>query len=822
MLCGLFSFSDNATGPDLPQKRAISLFENQIAFIRSKNFSYYYWFPKQGAGRKPTRHKSLGGECVMAKFTKLHLAAFTALSGALCSLAMPAYAQEEPQAAAEDNSGGLEEIIVTAERRDSTLQKTAQAISAVSSDSLERSGVVNAGGLAQLVPGVDVNQGGGFSQIRIRGVGGGVVNNFGEPGVAYNINGIYLAQPYAGNAAFHDLQRVEVVKGPQGTLYGRNATAGAINVIPNRPKLGEFDGELSGTLGNYNHTELQGVFNVPLGTTIAARLSASKLDHDGYFSNGQSDADVTSLRGQLLFEPSNSLSVLLYADYFKENGKGPGDTPLLPGTSFSAGGAILAGATGRYLNPSDPWQNLSTDFAYSSGLAAPNNLSRPYANPSINHEQLILSAEIKADLGFANLTVIPALVTTKVDDLLANYGYNSFVFTDAKQTSLEARLSSQAGGPLQWVLGAYLYDQNNNSTQSFFQFGRGYITLGTPTLDTKSFALFGQATYSLTDAFRITGGLRYTEEDKVVGGATTAPRPAILPCPGTFFPATGSGLSVTARCSIPNTGQLSFSSTNWKAGVEYDLAERSMLYANVSTGFRAGGFNPGAPPNAFPPEEMTAYEIGSKNEFMGGRLRLNVSGFYWDYAVEANPVFGPINPPGFFAFVVTPGSAHVYGVEVEAAAKLSDNDTLTFNTLYQQAKFDSYRTLSVFGAPPVIYDGASRPNSPTWAGNVGYEHVFDFASGATVTANVDMHFESKTVLALARPEPVGYSRDGFATGNVALTYRPENEKFSISAFVNNVADKFVPTSVFQSTSTGNVFQQSQPPRTYGVRASIKF
>ncbi|MEQ1537403.1 MAG: TonB-dependent receptor [Sphingorhabdus sp.] len=758
----------------------------------------------------------------MSPRISLKLAACTALVGALSVLATPAVAQEAAPAQAAEDDASLGEIVVTAERRDSTIQKTPQAISAVSSETLERGGVVNAGGLQQLVPGVDVNQGGGFSQVRIRGVGGGVVNNFGEPGVAYNIAGIYLAQPYAGNAAYHDLQRVEVLKGPQGTLYGRNSTAGAINIIPNRPKLGEFAGQLSATLGNYDHLEVQGVLNVPLGDKIAARVSVSKLDHDGYFSNGQSDADITSFRGQLLFEPSDGFSVLLYADYFKENGKGPGDTPLFPGTSFSTGGAISPGATGRYLNPNDPWQNLGADFAYSSGLAAPNDVSRPYANPSISHEQLILSAELKADLGFADLTVIPALVTTKVDDQLANYAYNSFVFTDAKQTSLEARLSSKPGGPLQWVLGAYLYDQNNNSTQSFFQRGRGYITLGTPTLDTNSFAVFGQATYSLTDDLRITGGVRYTEEKKVIAGATVAPGVPAFLCPN-YIVATGTGLSVTDRCSVTNVGNLKFNATNWKVGLEYDVSDTSLLYGSVSTGFRAGGFNPGAPPNTFPPEELTAYEIGSKNEFMGGKLRLNVSGFYWDYAVESSPVLGPINPVGL-AFIVIPASSHVYGVEMEAAAKLSRNDTLSVNMLYQHAEYDKYSTLAIpfIGLPAFVYDGMRRSHSPTWSGNVSYEHVFNLASGATVTANVDMHFESKTILALQQPEPIGYSRDGYATGNLSLTYSSPDDNYTIGAFVNNVTDKFVPTSVFQSTSTGNVFQQSQPPRTYGVRASVKF
>ena len=758
----------------------------------------------------------------MASRISMHLATCTALVGALGAMATPAFAQQAATTQTPQADSGLGEIIVTAERRSSSTQKTAQAITAVSSDALVHSGVVNASGLSNVVPGVQVNQGGGFSQIVIRGVGGGVVNNFGEPGVAYNIAGVYIAQPYGGNAAFYDIQRVEVLKGPQGTLYGRNSTAGAINIVPNRPEIGSLAGGITAQAGNYSDLEVQGFLNVPLGDQFAARVSGSAIKHDGYFSNGQSDANDRSLRGQLLYKPSSTFSINFIADYFKETGKGPGDTPIFPGTDFNGAGAIQPGGTGRYLNPSDPWQNLDGSWVHATGFAAPNATVAPYADPHINHEQLILSAELNADLGFANLTIIPGYVTTKVNDHLANYGYNSDVFTDAKQFTAEARLASTGSGPLKWVLGLYHFNQKNNSTQTFFQFGLGYITLGTPKLDSDSYAAFGQATYTLTTGLRLTGGVRYTTESKDINGATVAPGVPAFLCPN-FIPATGTGYGVSDRCSVANTGHLKFNSFNWKAGVEYDVGPRSLIYANASTGFRSGGFNPGSPPNTFDPEKLYAYEVGSKNEFMGGKLRVNVSAFYWDYKRESNPVFGPINPIGL-AFVVVPGSSHVYGAELESAVKLSPHDTFAVNGLIQQSNYVRYSTLAIpfIGVPAAVYDGMRRPLSPTLSGNASYEHTFELASGAEVAANANISFASTSILSLAQPSPVGFSQSGYALGNLSLTYSAPAKAWSVTAYVNNVTNHFVATSVLQSTTTGNVFQQALPPRTYGVRASVKF
>ncbi len=728
-------------------------------------------------------------------------------------------------AVAAPQDDGLAEIVVTAERRSSDLQKTALSLTALSADNLAKMGTVNALGLSQQVPGVEVASAGGFQQIHIRGVGGGVVNAYGEPGVGYNIAGVYIAQAYAGNAAYYDINRIEVLKGPQGTLYGRNSTAGAINIIPNQPDLSGMSAAATLQVGNYSDFETQAMLNLPLSDTVGGRLAISTVKHNGYFTNGKSDADSKSGRLQLLFKPNDKWSVLLHGDFFKEQGQGTGDTPLNPGAPVGVFGPILPGVTTRFINPSNPWQSISPTVVYPTGLFGSTLPVIPLQGPSsIDHKQTIVSADLEADLGFATLSVIPAYVSTKVNDHLYNYGYTSAVDISARQFTGEVRLASDNSSRLKWLAGLYYFDQSNDSSQTFFQEFLGFITLDTPHLTDKSYAPFGQVTFSVTDRLRLTAGLRYTKEKKSVDGNTITPGiPAFL-CPaGQYLPATGQGVGVTDRCAVPNSGDLDFNSTNYKAGLEFDVSDNSLLYANVSTGFKAGGFNPGSPPNTFPPEKLTAYEIGSKNRLADGKVTLNGSAFYWNYVNEANPGLGPINPIGF-AFIVVPGRSHIYGAEGELAWKFSRNDLLSLSALYEHAEYVDYSTLAIplLGIVSHDYSGSVRPYSPKWSGNADYEHTFRLPNSANLVFNANAHFQSSQLNNLAFPLPDGFTTSGYGIVNASLTFLSSGDRFTVGAYVNNATDRFIMQYGLQSPTSGNTFVAALPPRTYGIRASVKF
>src|SRR5882724_10710707 len=238
-------------------------------------------------------------------------------------------------------SGGLEEVTVTAQRREENLQKTPLAVVAISGEQLARAGVKEAQDLNKLVPGLKIGQTGTMTQFFVNGVGSGVANAYGDPTIAFNVDGVYIGRPTGVNGVFYDLSRVEVLKGPQGTLYGRNAAAGAVNVITNRPEF--TDSVQTGLeIGNYDAIRISGVGNLKLSDTLAIRLAGLSSRHSGYLSDGFNDEDDAGGRAQLLWQPGDRLSLLLGADYFHQGGKGPAAIPV------------------PFANPSDPWAGPTT------------------------------------------------------------------------------------------------------------------------------------------------------------------------------------------------------------------------------------------------------------------------------------------------------------------------------------------------------------------------------------------------------------------------------------------------------------------------------
>lgn len=232
-------------------------------------------------------------------------------------------------AAADGASEGLAEIVVTAQRKSENLQKAAIAIASVGGDTLRSAGVVNPAQLTALVPSLQVSNGNGaYANFYIRGVGNFTGNALTESAIAFNYDGVYVARPSSTSGFFYDLERVEVLKGPQGTLYGRNATGGAINVLPRQPQF-EWGGHANASYGNYDAVNLEGAINAPLAPDLAVRLTGIYNRHDGYMKDGTDDQKEYGGRLQLRYEPTSELSILIGADYFHQGGKGPGGT-LVP------------------------------------------------------------------------------------------------------------------------------------------------------------------------------------------------------------------------------------------------------------------------------------------------------------------------------------------------------------------------------------------------------------------------------------------------------------------------------------------------------------
>lgn len=449
-----------------------------------------------------------------------------ALSLALAStmFATPAAAQDNDGA---EESRGLDIIVVTAQRKSESLQDAAIPINAATGEDLARVGVTDSTALNKVAPALYTTSGGGANAgYFVRGVGNFTNNGYTNPAVAFNIDGVYIGRPSSTIASFLDVAVVEVLKGPQGTLYGRNATGGAINVIPTKPKLGEFSGYVSGSYGNYDAFNVSGAVNAPISDSGALRLAATVNQHDGYNSDGTFDAKDFAVRGQFYAEPADNFNIRFSMDYSSQKGIGPGTdilgvyalippVPALRANQPVNGWAFNAAPAGV----STPYSGLHTTAVdvFTAGVAgAPlhSPYNGDYSFPFRNDKYFGVNAEINFELGDVDLAIIPAYRHSKLNNQFNGPPFKAAINQDkAEQFSVEARLSGSTG-PVDWIVGSFYFDETVEGVNSFNQFatigGNDYKS------QSESLAFFGRATFNLTDELRLVGGIRYTDESRSI------------------------------------------------------------------------------------------------------------------------------------------------------------------------------------------------------------------------------------------------------------------------------------------------------------------
>lgn len=742
-------------------------------------------------------------------------------------------AQSQPAGEAAGQVVGLEEVVVTAQRREENLQKAAIAVSAVSGDVLTDQSITHATDLTRIIPSIQIAPATAFMQIYLRGVGTFGSNAFADQGVAFNYDGVYLSRPSAPAGMFYDLERIEVLKGPQGTLYGRNASGGAVNVLPVKPRLGEFGGFLTAEYGDYDAIKASGALNVPVGDRAAFRLAAQHSEHDGYYSDGYDDEDIDAVRAQFRFDSGGGLSVNAGADYAQTGGQGSGGT-IMP---------LLFDEDAERLGPSDP-RVVAAYVNRPPTPPVPQIIAQP--NGYQDNEFFGVQATIDADLGFATLTVVPAYRETNIDMVSYASSFLIDVIDESEQMSIEARLASEIG-PLNWVLGAYWFDEDIVADQFYSQASNG--TTIESDLQTESLAAFAQATYSLTDTFRLTGGIRYTTDNKQQDTEAHT-----LPFVGFVDPGAGNFTPIILDIPTFAVTDVDFNKTTWKAGIEYDVGPDSLLYASVATGFKSGILYSAVGRNYSEPEELTAYTLGSKNRFLDNTLQLNLEAFYWDYKDQQISHLGPVqvaSTPGgpiFGAVFLTEnaGSATIYGLEAELLWQPTANDRITVNAQYLDTEYDTFRyqAYSVTGAPPGVgcaiapttltgaspqariydVDCSGRPltNAPEWTLNAGYQRTFELGGSGRILAGVDTRIEASRYLSIDFL-PLG-RQDDYMMSSARLTWENEPGSVAVTAFIDNIEDELVFSNSLQSPvkAAGAIYNQIRPPRTYGLRVNFRF
>lgn len=705
----------------------------------------------------------------------------------------------------------IEEVVVTAERREETAQRTPLAITALSADQLEKQGVRTVTDLTTVVPGVQIGSVGGSVEIAVRGIGSTNNTEVGDPAVAFNVDGVYMARPRSAAGLFFDLDRTEVLRGPQGTLYGRNATAGSLNVITKKP-TSEYEANAQLELGNYSLIRASGAVNLPVSDKVAVRAAFQTAKRDGYTNNAPSndynDEDAVALRLHVLLKPTDNFSLLLSGDYFRNDYVGTASAPL-----------------GRYSAGGDPYTfPISRDG-------------------SSNQQNYGLSAQADLDLAFGVLTYLGAIRNDLVHTLAGSgrgyplgaprppngcdpvlgLGCNTIYFdSDERQETHELRLGN-GEGRFKWVGGLYYFEETNNVYANIFP----AVAFIQPNTYADSKAVFAQGTYSFTDQLRATAGLRYTRDHKGRTGGTYVALNSNGGCqlPGgmerPFLGAPPPGCLLYG-----NVADFTWESTDYKLGVEFDLTPTSLLFASTSTGYKAGGYGDGLPPlnNKYEPERLTAYEVGAKNRFLDNRAQLNLSAFYYDYQDFQVTGTGVVaGQPS--AVTVNAAKATLYGAELEGTLLITENDRIDGSAAYLHAEYKDFTLLGGDAFFPGLanYSGLTLAKSPEWTFNLGYQHSWSFANDGRLTVRVQTHYESSKNLDYHNFGVT--AQDAYTKTDLIVTYDAPGGVWSLMAYGRNLEDEAVLVQGSPDAQNANRFAGSgayAPPRLYGVQLSTRF
>ena len=704
----------------------------------------------------------------------------------------------------------LQEVVVSAQKRVQSIQKTPMAVASVSGDEIADKALNTVDSVLRTVPGVEVQGLAQGAQVYIRGVGSSIDPTFADPAVALMVDGAYLGRTESAVGGTYDIDHVEVLSGPQGTLYGRNASGGVVNVFTNNPVLGKFEGAWHQQIGNYHLFREEAELNVPLGASAAFRVAGFKERHKGYVNDGSMDADDGGVRIKLRDDPMPGVSIVAKAEFYREDGHGMNTVPvagsagnltfpppyfatnfdptITDGPPFTGGTPIWRFPNGWQTGSSSPWSNDSTHPA-----GTIKRLADSY------------SLQADADLGWGLLTLLPAY-TRDANDVNSSFLFGTlsgFQLQNSVNTyrSMEARLASPAASKVKWLLGLYHMDTTAGGYLSDPSAVDQYdVSYGQ--LPGRTNAVFGQATAPVTDTFRVTAGLRFSRDHTALSSLVVD---------------TTDGSSTTTE--IDND----ISSSQYKVGVEYDLAKDAMLYAHVATGFKQGGVSPSVPGTDYKPENLRAFEIGLKSRFLDNTLQVNAAVFDYDYKHYQVSYLQTltVGDTGLTATqpVVTNASSPGTNIGAELGVQwlATASDVLRVGLAWLDAK---YGDITLPNNPFVnqgdySLKGHQVQNSPKFSMTLGLDHTFALDSGAIV-ASLSSKISSSYYVTPEQYVP-GALQKGYTRSDLSVQYKPDSDKWSAGVWAKNLEDKAQTTYVFPAYR-----RFVTAPRTLGVDWNIKF
>lgn len=694
-------------------------------------------------------------------------------------------------AAPDDAQDDGEEVVVTAQKREQRLQDVPLSVTAFTAQTLENQGTQSLVDLNAKSPNVVLAPVGAYpyaSAFYMRGLGFADVESSFEPAVGVEMNGIYLARNSGALQDFFDIASVEVLRGPQGTLYGRNTIGGVVAVRTKRPD-GGFNGEVQGTIGDHGRREFRGAVNFPISDVLSGRVSLLYKDYDGYTYNATRNVtegynETFAGRLTLAYTPSETFDATLIVDVNSERGSGASfSNAALPGNVYAGPGFSTPGITPRTVYGGTPiFADLDT-----WGVAL----------------------EANWDLGFGTLTSVTGYRSFK-DRVFSDYDASAITFFEALrdqkhwQFSEELRLASNGDGPLNYVVGVYFLNQSYKITndQSGLIYGGGTLSQ-IASQDNTAYAVFGQLDYDVTEQLTLTAGGRYSYEKKTFTNDPLGP-------------------------VGPSTFEDSWSDFSPKLAVAYRFNENVMAYGQWQQGFRSGGFNGRAATvtsaGPYDAETVDSYEIGLKTTLADRRLRLNIAAFSNTYHDMQQGVQGFTSAGLYETLIVNAATAKMDGFEVEANWVVGGGVTLNGSVGYLDARFDEYfADLTSDGIDnPTDNSDLPLPYAPRWSASLGFTYVGDFDFGrVTFNTNVvymDDIFTSGGTLNRISDVQV---RSENTLLDATLSLEAPDGQWRVALWGKNLTDELVINNTFGLGALGNL-RIYAPPRTWGLDLGFRF
>lgn len=746
--------------------------------------------------------------------------------------ALSAVGSQEPASPPQSASqpGGLGEIVVTAQRRAERLQDVPISVTAITADTLATANVRSLQDLSATIPGFVATSSAGYggAPLSIRGVGGanGGGNFFADEPVATYVDGIYVGRLSVSTSDVVDLDTIQVLRGPQGTLYGRNSTAGAVLISTARPTK-DWTGRSEAMANSLGNWRVEGAVSGPLvDNKLLARVAAAFNKRDGYGENIVTGRQVgggrdVTVRGSIRFFPAEDLTLDLIVEHFDQRSQ-----PALIRIAQITGGTTDS----PFILRPDLKQVMKNNI-YAFDERTYNRIKTDSATLLIEYEGDAVT--LNSATGYRRFAVdgqADADNTAPADQT----GGPLRAFNAARlrndQITQEVRIGSPDGnGPFNWTLGAFYIHENNNvdpfriyNASAYFGLGTSAVFRAHQKLD--SYAAFGDASVEILEGLTLRGGARYSYEKKrfdVTQQVTTIQ--------GGFSPVVGRVVPNGFVIAAPPTfrSKVSFDNFSIRAVIDYKINADMLLYASYSQGFKSGGFNAFGLSPAFEPETIDAYEVGIKTELFDRILRFNLNGFTYGYdnlQVRVPVPTGGVN-------IQNAASAKVKGIELEAALAPARGLRFGLTAAYLDAKFSQgtltqvpraarFRLGATVPLEVVSIDGNRLSRAPEWQVAATADYETEIGSNLKLAAGVNYRYQSNTFFLETSQDSAPFRSGGWSELGARLTLAPVDDRWSVTLFGDNILDNrhFTQVTALNAFPFGTL----NDPRRYGVRTAIRF